>query len=209
MMIGLLGIMAFYLTLFQPDNEFAKAGWAISFVVITCGIIFLNVYQKKEEKKANTDMNAHNLKLQGQVETLTQKLSEFMSNPIEEKIISAIIEKVESKSREHPPTPDSLKQRLQNLSTSILRFLLDRRDSPLPRPETWDNDIDRMLRLSAETRNLYSLSFGAQVIAARNELLKHGIIDKELDTYYEHPTNPIVMRIIGERLGALAESLPN
>jgi len=54
----------------------------------------------------------------------------------------------------------------------------------------------------------YSTRFGARVIAARNELAALGYTDAQLDSYYEHPTNLIGVRIVHERLGALALRLP-
>lgn len=54
----------------------------------------------------------------------------------------------------------------------------------------------------------YSTKFGARVLAARNELAALGYTDDQLDNYYENPTNLIGVRIVHERLGALALRLP-
>ncbi len=108
-------------------------------------------------------------------------------------------------------TPEStLKQRAATLSVDILNFLVQRNSNEpsLPRPETWGQDTDRMLRYFKGTMDLYSKQFGARVIAIRNQFAQQGLTDKELDQFYEHPTNPIGIRIVGERIGALAEQLP-
>jgi len=105
----------------------------------------------------------------------------------------------------------SLKHKAISLSDDILRFLVVRQagEPPLPRPATWHEDADAMTRYSGETRNVYSQKFGSKVIATYNMLSDAGLRDSELDRFYEHPTNPIGMRIVAERIGALAERLPD
>jgi hypothetical protein len=100
----------------------------------------------------------------------------------------------------------SLKRRALQLSADILQFISERNhnEPPLPGPATWKEDTDRLIRYSRETMDLYSQQFGARVIATRNELAGRGLNDAELDRFYEHPTNPIGVRIVGERIGALA-----
>ena len=102
---------------------------------------------------------------------------------------------------------ESLEGRTKRLSSDILIFLLNRRwnEPPLPRQETWNSDAEKMVRYSMETMNLYSLKFGAKVIAIRNQLSENGLQDEQLDQIYEHPTNSIGIRIVAERIGALAE----
>lgn len=105
----------------------------------------------------------------------------------------------------------ALKERGSRLSTEILEFLADRRRSEPPYPnarETWGRDAEAMMRFSQETMNQFSVKFGARVIAMRDELLEQGLTDKELDSFYHHPTNQMGIHIVGERIGALAERLP-
>ena len=104
---------------------------------------------------------------------------------------------------------EDLKVRAKNLSKEILEFIADRERSGfrLPRKETWDLDTELMIREHTETMSQYSTKFGSRVIAVRDELAKNGLKDKELDSFYEHPTNAIGIRIVGERIGALAEKL--
>jgi hypothetical protein len=104
---------------------------------------------------------------------------------------------------------ESLKQRALRLSNEVLRFLVERQanEVPLPRAETWDRDTQAMIGYMQQTMALYSERFGARVIAIRNELATEGLRDQELDRFYEHPTNPIGIRIVGERIGALAQQL--
>jgi hypothetical protein len=39
-------------------------------------------------------------------------------------------------------------------------------------------------------------------------LAQEGFKDAELDRFYQYPTNPIGIRIVGERIGMLAEQMP-
>jgi hypothetical protein len=105
----------------------------------------------------------------------------------------------------------SLKHRALALADEILRFLLVRQSSepPLPTPATWKADTDMMLDYSKETMGLYSQKFGARALALWRQLSEAGFKDRELDRFIEHPTNPIGIRIVGERLGALAEQMPD
>lgn len=104
---------------------------------------------------------------------------------------------------------DSLEQNIKKLSTEILNFLADRkRNEPqLPKKDTWHRDTELMIKYSQEIMNQYSIKFAVQVISARNSLFSRGLCDEELDKFYEHPTNAIGIRIVGERLGALSEKL--
>lgn len=114
--------------------------------------------------------------------------------------------------RSRAPRADSrsaIRNRALALSGEILRFLTERlgsEPSP-PHPGTWERDTDSMMRYSGQTMRLFSEKFGAKIIAMRNALAQKGLTDKELDSHYEHPTNPIGIRIVGERLGALAHQM--
>ena len=107
------------------------------------------------------------------------------------------------------PQIGNLKGRAMLLSQDILTFLTDRQSNapPLPRGETWKQDTDAEVRYIEETKVLFSQRFGPRVIAVRAELAEKGFRDSELDTYYEDPTTTRDFRIIGERIGALAQQI--
>ncbi len=109
-------------------------------------------------------------------------------------------------------TAASLKHRALALSDEILRFLVNRQahEPPLLVEATPAVRFDTaaLVRYSGETRARYSQQFASKVIAARDELARQGLTDPELDSFYQDPTNPIGIRIVAERLGALAERLP-
>lgn len=103
----------------------------------------------------------------------------------------------------------AFKASAEQLSRDILTFVADRHASepPLLRPATGQADSDALLKYSTVTVDEFSRRFGARVIAATTAFHDLGIRDRELDAFYEHPTNPIGMRTVGERIGALASRL--
>jgi hypothetical protein len=111
----------------------------------------------------------------------------------------------------HAVPPVSLKERAIHLSADILSFLTQRLASepPLPRRETWEQDMQMEANYFKQTMAIYSQTFGAKVIAIHNELASKGITDRELDSSYENPINPNGIRTVAERIGALAERLPD
>ena len=139
--------------------------------------------------------------------------------------IQAILQSIEAKSTvapavvladariaaaaKHGTDPGTLKNRALALSKEILGFLLDRQrlEPSMPRSDSWANDTEKIVRYSTDTNGLFSRNYGAKVIAVRNEFAARGIADPELDSFYEHPTNMIGMRIVGERIGALGERI--
>ncbi len=107
--------------------------------------------------------------------------------------------------------PDSLKNKALLLSKEILLFLGERQanepESVVDRMLSWDRDFDKPIKYSQETMSIYSERFGARVNEMRNAFAREGLKDEQLDRFFEHPTNPTSIRIIGERIGALAEQL--
>lgn len=102
-----------------------------------------------------------------------------------------------------------LKRQATKLSAEILQFLTDRQvgEPPIPRPSTWEQDMQAQIKYMQQTIAFYSQMFAPRVIAMHDELAKQGFRDGQLENFYEHPTNPIGIRIVGERIGALAERI--
>jgi len=108
---------------------------------------------------------------------------------------------------------DDIRSRALHLSDEILAFLARREATDptmrLPRQgDDWHRNTQHLVDYSRETMATYSRLFGARVIAMRNEFLSRGFRDPELDQFYGHPTNPLGIRAVGERIGALARQIP-
>jgi hypothetical protein len=108
----------------------------------------------------------------------------------------------------------TLRRRARSLSKEILGFLAGREAStpPMPpRPETWHEDTQAMVRHMNETGILGTQKFGSRMIAMHHELAAKGLQDPQLDRFMEASAasmNGVVIRIAAERFGALAERLP-
>ena len=116
------------------------------------------------------------------------------------------------------PTPytraqsEGLKVRGLKLSSEILAYVARRKAIDPTYTQSANSDraaaANRLVGHYQETMSLHSRQFGARVIAMQKELHMRGFHDKELDAFYEHPTNPLGIQTVGERLGALAHQLP-
>jgi hypothetical protein len=73
--------------------------------------------------------------------------------------------------------------------------------------ETFKESSNALIKYSQETQNYYAREFAGQISNLRDELLKRKLQDGELDSFYQHPTNYIGLRMLAMRLAALAEKL--
>lgn len=103
-----------------------------------------------------------------------------------------------------------LKDRAEDLFLEINKFLIGResKEPPMPRMVTFEADVDKIISYSQDTMKQYSSKFGPEVVAVRNELANKGKQDKELDNYYRDPSNSNEIRLVAERIRALAGQLP-
>jgi hypothetical protein len=74
-------------------------------------------------------------------------------------------------------------------------------------PETWERDESAWMTFERESVAGYALRFARRVRAARAALTFRNLRDRDLDAVYQQPGNTFQIRIIGERLGALADRL--
>jgi hypothetical protein len=102
--------------------------------------------------------------------------------------------------------PEELRRNAIEVSRDVLGFLAQRdaeKPGP-PRPDTWQRDVEEEARYSRETLALYSLRYAADLDAVCDALAKMGLVDKELETPDQHLANPLGIRMVAERIGALA-----
>ena len=71
----------------------------------------------------------------------------------------------------------------------------------------WHEQTNKMIAYSQETMAEYTQRFASLVIWFHGEFAKRGITDDEFNRFYEHPTNPIGIGIVGTHLGAMAQRL--
>ncbi len=113
------------------------------------------------------------------------------------------------KEKEHETPEQTLGRKCAILSKDMFTFLQEwgQKEPPSPKRETWSEDVDKSIRLSQERMLDYSRNFGGRVISLHDQLAELGIRDNEIDRTYEHPTNPIGVKILAERFGAIAEKI--
>ena len=73
--------------------------------------------------------------------------------------------------------------------------------------ESLDQYENRISAENSETQSEYLKQFYGQVAQLRDEFVRRGVEDQELDEFYQKPVYPIGIREVGERLSVLAASL--
>lgn len=186
-----LALLGAIVTIWPIRDDDAKPVILFAFAVLALFSGALDLLNRQKEGREQAE-------LRGQLTQMSSQLAALRDLPAQIDKIGQI-----------RAAPTGLKHEARELSQSVLRFLLERGSPRAPRSESWSADVQAMLAHFDETMRLYSLSLAPSVIAMRQRLAERGLIDGELDKFYEHPTNAIGIRIVGERLGALAERLPN
>jgi hypothetical protein len=101
-----------------------------------------------------------------------------------------------------------LKAQALCVAKRLMDFVQERQaKEPAFKFETFDESSNALIKYSQETQNCYAREFAGQISNLRDELLKRKLQDRELDMFYQHPTNYIGLRMLAMRLAALAEKL--
>jgi hypothetical protein len=74
-------------------------------------------------------------------------------------------------------------------------------------PATWDHDEAIWSDFERGTVDGYSQRFARRVRTTRAGLTFRNLRDRDLDAFYQQPGNAFQIRIVGERLGVLADRL--
>jgi hypothetical protein len=110
-------------------------------------------------------------------------------------------------------SPLSLKRRVLDLSDEILQFLVNRQIAPgygqggFGEGGYGGTAVDDEA-YQRQTVVMFTGAFQGRVTAIREALAKQGLTDRQLDAECQNPINAYSIRTIAERIGALAEKLP-
>lgn len=117
---------------------------------------------------------------------------------------------------------EGLKKRALQLSDSILEFVQNRLQSAPQETDLFQSYTSRMLnepgyiyvntfgqslKYELDSVSFYKTRFIPTVQAILKEFADRGIVDEWLNVYYAMPAGHSIIRVIGERLGALTEML--
>ncbi len=213
---GLLIMLPVYIAENSPRH---RKIWLKIFYIAVCFYIIIGLWLLYDSKKQEIEAKNNYASISNDVRLLIRISENKPISTINDNQFLNTLKHIASKISNYNTTTKSgtstsvnndLKIKSKILSSDILGFILQReRDNPIYiRTGDWKKETETQSRYSTETMGLYSKQFAARVIATRNLLAKQGLVDQELDRFYEHPTNPIGIRTVGERIGALAEQLP-
>lgn len=199
--IAILGFLAAILAFFDPPKTGPKkALWVAFFFSLMVGEILV---LRREARIGEEHFSFIATRFDEQSKTLTALQANnaalvAMNSPkplIPEKhspSTSAIV----------PSLP--LKLRAIELSTQLLNFLAGRQITgpPIPRPQTWEDDVKIAGRYDHETVDLYKQMYLPRVGQIRDELAKQGLKDERLDLVYKDPHNVTGIIIIADAIGS-------
>ncbi len=101
-----------------------------------------------------------------------------------------------------------LRTQVVSLSSDIVAFAEERnRLMPVEGKPNWDEYTRTLGRLTDETLSLYTQRYALRVAKARREFARRGLTDDQLDKFYDRPKTPLAIRMVSERLEALARQL--
>ncbi|QVW36203.1 hypothetical protein KIP69_04940 [Geobacter sulfurreducens] len=105
-------------------------------------------------------------------------------------------------------TDKDLKTDAVALSKSLMQLVIERQNNePQIDFKNWDVYTNAQIRYSTETQNIFFRDYSAKVAHLRDEFAKRGLKDKNLDMFYQHPTNYIGLRELSTSIATLSEKI--
>jgi hypothetical protein len=101
-----------------------------------------------------------------------------------------------------------LKGESEKLAREIISLVSDRQSTePQFDFKDFHNSADKSSRHSQETQNIYAVNFAAKVHDLRDEFLKRELKNKDVDMFYQHPTNYLGLRALAVGMATLSEKV--
>jgi hypothetical protein len=95
-----------------------------------------------------------------------------------------------------------------SLSGELISFAEERQARmPSTGAKDWDAYTRGVAQVCAATQNDYSQRYAPRVLLLRREFARRELTDSALDSFYAHPSDPLAVRTVGERLALLAQQL--
>jgi hypothetical protein len=200
-----IAIVAF-ITVLMPTSPTKRTKRSVTFaclVLVALEIALLTHARNEAAQDRKVQDSLHKKEMASLVERFTaieQLLTDLRTNAV----------------RAHQPentSSISLKKRALDLSDELLQFLVNRQIAPRYGQGGFgeggfggtDTEAEAYQKQTVE---MYAGAFQTRVIAMRDAFAKHGLKDIQLDSEYKSPANAYSIRTIAERIGAVAEKLP-
>lgn len=101
-----------------------------------------------------------------------------------------------------------LKEESKEIAQKIMDLVENRQEiEPHIDFNDFQNTTNQMRRHSQETQNLYAKHYAGKVHALRDEFLSRKLQNKDLDMFYQHPTNYLGLKALAIGLAALSEKV--
>jgi len=105
-------------------------------------------------------------------------------------------------------TDEELKKEARGTAKALIRFVEQRQAAePAIDFDNWSEYTQANIRFSQQTMNLYYHEFAPKVLLYREEFMKRGLRNEDLDMFYGNPTNYLGMRALAVGLYDLANKL--
>jgi hypothetical protein len=173
----------------------------VFFVVVGIGVVSFNRIERQ--------------KLQTQLDSMPQKVAEYIRNisppPISPPpmISTAPAQKPPTKAKPATAGDAQLGKHCLELSDSLFAFLHGRGEAPteLAPGEQWLDHIQRVNDWYRNVMDAYFSQFGADVLNTVQQLKKRGLADQQLEFEAEKAVNPLMIRDLALKLGAIGQQL--
>jgi hypothetical protein len=220
----IIAVLAVAVTFKPPVTMKAKIIWIAIFIVIGFAGIICQFYQliitnrnnninaikqanlQNQQGQKEDEANQNIAYLKGQIDALIIQSSKPKSNKETELLTQAFNTFTRSISKPPANQELSLKKRSLNLANDILKFShrkFDFEESPDFQKQSQDYD-----KYANETMRLYKESFELQVFKIHDEFKNKGLINKQLDNFYQYPTNPLGIEEVAKGIITLSDELP-
>jgi hypothetical protein len=197
--IAVLGIVAIVITIFPlPPSQRLLRGLVLG----ACTILgVMEIRAIVSDRKAANAQHTKELDEQG------RRFSNLQTLLIQAQQSALAVMKVQNL------PASSIKKRALDLSNEILQFLVSREVHPGFGQGSYGEEpyggVATDATFQQDTVKIFNASFGKRVSDIHDALKGEGLTDSTLDAEYKSPLNSYSIRSIAEKIGSLAERLPD
>ena len=103
---------------------------------------------------------------------------------------------------------EELKKQSSLLAKNLMEFVIERqKNEPQIDFDNWKESTDSQIKFLTETQNLFFRDYAGKVSNIRDEFLKRGLKNENIERFYEHPTNYLGLRDLAAAISSLSEKI--